>query len=352
MIAPPPPPPSHEPLAADIAVGAISGIVLTGATVHAFQTGGWIAYLVLHFGFSILCFAWAWGSGRPPRRQAALLAVCVPFLGALGAAGASLSAALEAFFRPRARGFMEWYNDLFPEEDEEAAELLLNRLRAGGDPASGAADLTSFTDAIAYGAIDQKQAIVALIAKRFTPAFAPALRQALEDPTPAVRVQAAAAAATIEAKFAARGIALEREAAAKGYPAAILKELGKLNAEMARSGLMEAARNDTARDKALGFYARALASSPKDAELLSACGELLLAKGDASGAAKHLTDALRHSGGSAAIASLLAEALLRQGRFTELRALARAGRGRFAGSDMERERLDAALELWARGSAA
>jgi hypothetical protein len=352
MIAPPPPPPEHEPLAADACAGAICAAFLTAATVYAFSSGAWLTYLAVHVATAAGCVCWAWRSGSPVRRQAALLAIGVSFFGAIGAAGACLSAILEAYFRPRARGFMEWYNDLFPEEDEEAAELLLNRLRAGGDPASGAADLTSFTDAVAHGTIEQKQAIIALIAKRFNPAFAPALRQALEDPTPAVRVQAAAAAATIEAKFAARGMALERDATAKGNPPALLRELGKLHADLAKSGLLEAARTEAAREKALRYFGQALKSAPGDAGILSACGELLLAKGDAAGAAKVLTDALRHARGSAAIASLLVEALLRQGMFTELRAFARAGLGRFEGKDMERERLDQALSLWAQGNAA
>lgn len=349
---PPPPSPKPEPLAGDAIIAAIASFALGGATVHAVQSGSWWIYLAFHIGFSAACCVWASGSGAPPRRQAALLAASVPFLGAIGALGSLLCTAAEAFFRPRARGFMAWYDDLFPEEDDEAAELLLNRLRAGGDPASGAADLTSFTDAVAYGTIEQKQAIVALIARRFTPAFAPALRQALEDPVPAVRVQAAAAAAAIEARFAARGITLEREAAARGYPVTILRELGRLHADMAKSGLLELARTESSRDKALDYYRRALDLAPSDPELLSACAELWLSKGEPNRATPLLTDALRHSKGSAPVASLLTEALLRQGRFKELRDFAKAGRGRFDGTDAERDRLDQALDLWARGATA
>jgi predicted Zn-dependent protease len=147
-------------------------------------------------------------------------------------------------------------------------------------------------------------------------------------------------------------MALEREAAAKGHPVEVLRELGRLHAEMAKSGLLESARTDAARQKALDYYGRALSKSPQDAQLSSACGELLLVMGDLGQATERLTGALSQSKGSAAVAALLAEALLRQGRFKELRAFARAGRGRFTGSESERERLDQALALWARGSAA
>jgi tetratricopeptide (TPR) repeat protein len=341
----------QEPLAPDAAIAAVTAVALTGVTIHALQSGAWLIYLGAHVGFSALCFLWAKGTGSPPRRQAALLAFAVPFLGAIGAAGTLLCAVMEAVFRPRARGFMEWYNDLFPEEDDEAADLLLNRLRAGGDPASGAADLTSFMDAMSFGTIEQKQAVIALIARRFSPAFAPALRRALEDPIPAVRVQAAAAAAAIEAKFAARAMTLERELKSKTAKPDTLRELGRLNADMAKSGILEAARAQAAREKALECYRLALKASPDDAALLSACGELLLAQGDAKAATPYLTKALSQSRGAAATASLLADALMRQNRFNELRAFARTGLGRFTGPDAERERLDQSLSLWARGTA-
>lgn len=354
MTLPPPPPPPRKPdaLAPDIVAAALAAIALTGATVHAFQTSAWLIYGVVHAAIAAACVAWAWLSGRPPRRHAALLAVSVPCLGALGAAGVVMCAVAEGLFRPHARGFMAWYDDLFPEEDQEAAELLLNRLRAGGDPASGAADLSSFTDAVTYGTIEQKQAIVALIARRFTPAFAPALRQALNDPVPAVRVQAAAAAAAIEARFAARGMALEREAAAHGHPLGSLRELGRLHAEMAKCGLLESARSDAARDKALDYYRRALALAPQDPNVLSAYGALLLDKGDAVQATAVLRDALGTAQRSASTAALLTEALLRQGRFQELRDFAATARGKFDGTASERERLDETLALWAKGAAA
>jgi polysaccharide biosynthesis protein PelE len=352
MTPPPPPPPKPDPLLWDIIVAAAAALALSVATANAMQYGAWTLYLAFHAIVSAASMAWAWCSGSPMRRQAALLAVSVTFLGAIGAAGACVCALAEGIFRPYARGFMAWYDDLFPEEDEETAELLLNRLRAGGDPASGAADLTSFTDAVTYGSIEQKQAIIALIARRFTPAFAPALRQALEDPTPAVRVQAAAAAAAIEARFATRGMALERKAAAQGYPLEILRELGRLNADMAKCGLMEAARNDASRAKALDYYRRALSYAPKDASLLAACGELLLDSGDAATATGQLTEALRYAQDSAKIASLLTEALMQQGRFAELRAFAAKGHGRFAGPSADRDRLDQSLALWAKGVAA
>jgi tetratricopeptide (TPR) repeat protein len=344
-------PQPHEPLLQDGLAAGAAATILTGAAILALNERSWLVYVAAHLALSAVACAFAYVSARPPRRQAVLLAISVVFFGPLGAFGSFLSVAMEAIFRPRARGFMAWYNDLFPEEETEAADVLLNRLRAGGDPAHGAADLVSFTDAVTYGTIEQKQAIVALIARRFSPAFAPALRQALADPVPAVRVQAAAAAASIEARFAARAMTLETEAAQKGFSVATLKRLGRLNAEFARSGILETARAGAARAKALDYFRRALARAPADAEALTACGELLLEQGDGDAAARYLAEAMAKAGVSPEAASLLMEALVRERRFKELRAFARAGLTRFADQNGDSGRLRAALALWAQEAA-
>jgi polysaccharide biosynthesis protein PelE len=343
--------PAREPLMADGLAATVAAISLSAALAFAISLQAWWIYAVAHVAVAGLAAAYALCTAKPPRRQAILLAVSAAFLGALGAAGALLSIVMEAVFRPQARGFMSWYDDLFPEEEVEAADLLLNRLRAGGDPAHGAADLVSFTDAVTYGTIEQKQAIVALIARRFSPVFAPALQQALADPVPAVRVQAAAAAASIEAKFAARAMALEKEAALQGFSLSSLKKLGRLNAEFARSGILEHARAAAAREKALDYFRRALAIEPSDAQALTACGELLLEQNDAAAAARYLAEAMAKAGVSQEAAALLMEALMRERRFDELRAFARAGLNRFIGQDDSNKRLRAAMTLWAREAA-
>ena len=187
-----------EPLAAD-GMGALVVFAVLGGCVFGVAAG--TMSLQLYAAAHVLCALGAahsaWRSATPPRRQAVLLAVTTSALGPVGALGTLLSVCLEAAFRPYAAPFTDWYDRIFAEEDELENDAFLQRLAIGGDPVSGSIQLTSFRDILAFGTIEQKQAIIALIARRFTPAFAPALRLALEDPIAAVRVQAAAAAASI-----------------------------------------------------------------------------------------------------------------------------------------------------------
>jgi len=341
-----------EPLLADgmaafVVVGILGGCAFTVAT----GTLSIAAYGVVR----LICVAgtahWAWRSATPPRRHTILLALMTFALGPVGALGSFLSVCLEGAFRPYASPFTDWYDRIFAEEDELENDAFLQRLAIGGDPVSGAIQLTSFRDILAFGTIEQKQAIIALIARRFTPAFAPALRLALEDPIAAVRVQAAAAAASIENRYAQRSIELTRKA--ERYEATIEaeRELAAHYADFAQSGLVEEQRAAEAADQALAHFDKVLARQPNDTDALVTSARLLLDKGDARDAVRRLERAMSVSGVAAATAALYLEALVQLGRFTDIRRAARAWTGRFRDGDRDTERLNAALSLWVQRAA-
>lgn len=304
------------------------------------------AYAGVHIFCTLGTAHWAWRSAAPPRRHTILLALMTFALGPVGALGSMLSVCLEGAFRPYASPFADWYDRIFVEEDELENDVFLQRLAIGGDPVSGSIQLTSFRDILAFGTIDQKQAIIALIARRFTPAFAPALRLALEDPIAAVRVQAAAAAASIENRYAQRGIELTRDA--ERYQATIdaERELALHYADFAQSGLVEDHRAAEAADQALAHFDKVLGRHPNDTEALTTSARLLLDKGEARDAVRRLERAMSVSGVAAPTAALYLEALVQLGRFVDIRRAARAWAGRFRDSDRESERLNAALNLW------
>jgi polysaccharide biosynthesis protein PelE len=336
-----------EPLAADGMAAFVVFAILSGS---AFGVTMETISLPVYAGVHALCAVgashWAWRSAVPPRRQAVLLAVTTLALGPVGALGTLLSVCLEAIFRPYASPFTEWYDRIFAEEDELENDAFLQRLAIGGDPVSGSIQLTSFRDILAFGTIDQKQAIIALIARRFTPAFAPALRLALEDPIAAVRVQAAAAAASIENRYAQHSIELTREAELHPHSLDAERDLARHYADFAQSGLVEQQRATEAADQALTHFDKVLARQPSDGEALVATARLLLDKSEAREAVKRLERAIAASGVTAATASLYVEALLQLGRFTDVHRAARAWAGRFRAGDREAERLNAALNLW------
>jgi polysaccharide biosynthesis protein PelE len=341
-----------EPLFADgMAAFAVFGILGGTSFGVAIAQVSLMAYGVAHLLCTLGASHWAWRSASPPRRQAVLLALTTFALGPIGALGTLLSVCLEGAFRPYASPFTDWYDRIFAEEDELENDAFLERLAIGGDPVSGSIQLTSFRDILAFGSIDQKQAIIALIARRFTPAFAPALRLALEDPIAAVRVQAAAAAASIENRYAQRAIELTRKA--ERYEATIEaeRELATHYADFAQSGLVEEQRAAEAADQALAHFDKVLARQPNDSDALITSAKLLLDKGDAKDAVRRLERAMSVSGVEATTAALYVEALVQLGRFTDLRRAARAWAGRFRDGERDTERLNAALSLWVQRAA-
>ncbi|HAH10161.1 MAG TPA: hypothetical protein DCL48_08675 [Alphaproteobacteria bacterium] len=341
----------REPLWRDALTASAVTLILLAAAYGAVQTGSLLIYWLPHAVVSLVLVAMICIVKPVPRRQAALLVICVPALGPFGAAGCLICIAAEASFRNHARGFLEWYAELFPDEESERADVLLRRLLAGGDPAHGASELASFADVMEHGSIEQKQALAALIARRFSPAFAPDLRRALEDPVPAVRVQAAAAAAAIEARFAARTMALQREALRAGDAPDTLRRLGHLHAEIAASGLLEEARAAAARAQALDCFHAVLAANASDGEALLAAGELHLANAEPNLAAVKLLRALELNGVSVRAAELLIEALLKERRFKELRTFAIHWQKKLPPHEPRSARLRAALQTWAETAA-
>lgn len=340
----------REPLTADGIAALLAGVLLSLAAANAEGPWGITAYVIAHLVTAGATAAWAHGSAKPARRQAVLLPLTVFFLGPLGAFGTLFSIILEAFFRQTARPFTEWFNDIFPEEEAERAELTINRIRIGGDPASGASDLVSFTDVIEFGSIDQKQAVIALIARRFTPSFAPALRRALEDRVPAVRVQAAAAAATIEARFAQRGIAIDAQWPQDERGADYERTLGLHHAEIASSGLLEPARARALEETALKHLDHALQSDPNDVAALAMSGRLHLKHGASELAAERLAKALAIAGPQADLCTDYLEALFRLNRYGAIADAARQWKGALQSNDEDWGRLKSALALWERAA--
>jgi len=181
----------------------------------------WLAP-VLHLVAVVLVGLAAWYV-RPngvPSRMMTLLAVTLFFLGPFGPLGVMLTMLLHSWFRRHATPFDEWYQALFPEEVDEPSRRLYEMLTRGLADSASQENVTSFTDVLQYGSIGQKRAVISLLSRDFRPEFAPALQSALADANPAVRVQAATAAANIEGDFLER--AIERKQPRETVPATLM----------------------------------------------------------------------------------------------------------------------------------
>jgi hypothetical protein len=333
--------------AASLATFAASGTVL------AFVLSGRLpfeAYLIAHAGSAAFAGLMALRSGTPPRRQALLLAMMSTALGPVGSAGTFLCCIFEFCFRPFASPFTEWFASIFPEDELSSNAVFIEQLASSDDPVDSAQRVASFRDFLVTGSIEQKQAIIALIARRFTPSFAPALRQALQDPIPAVRVQAAAAAAAIEGRYADRTFELTQRA---NRPDASIEEhrtLAAHLAEFSESGIAEEQRSRDAAGSALSHLGVILNSHPNDAQALSSSARLLLRQGDAAAANERISRAMSTSGVSAELAALHFESLVQLGRFAEVRQAALRLTGRFADAGRDGQRLESMMSLWVKGA--
>lgn len=341
----------HEPLLTDMVCSLSTFLVSGGMAAFVFASRlPLTAYLFAHVGCAAVAVLVAMRSGHTPRRQALLHAMMATAMGPAGSAGCFLCCVLELGFRPQARAFSEWFASIFPEEEADGQDAFLELLRTSEDPLSNSLRITSFRDTMATGSIEQKQALLGLIARRFSPPFAPALHQALQDPVPAIRVQAASAAASIEARYAEHTYELSQRAARSGGKREDVLALAEHLVEFAESGIAEASRTEEARKAALSSYNQLLATHPNDSLALITSSRLLLHFGEAAEAAKRIRLATQLTGTTAEVASLHMQALFQLNRFDDVRKMARHWLSVSQGSDRDAQRLRAALRLWSGDS--
>ncbi|MEO8249639.1 MAG: hypothetical protein ABI589_09735, partial [Burkholderiales bacterium] len=204
-----------------------------------------------------------------------------------------------------------------------------------------------FADVMAHGSLEQKQAVIALIAGKFQPGFAPPLLAAMNDAEPTVRVMAATAAATIENQFLESSMALEQKRTANVADVAATIELARHYDNYANTGLLDDGRTKSARCRALNLYREADRQGPGYPEVLNAIIRLLVRLGRESEAIEPFGALVAN--GTAAPESFVwyVECLFRLGRFETLRRTC----ARFDATTFDKSRLSArcqqALGLWA-----
>ena len=344
--------PRHEPLLTD-AVACLGTFVMSG-TAAAFvlaDTLPIIAYLFAHVGSAALAVLVSLKSGTPPRRQSLLHAMMTTAMGPVGSAGCFLCCMLELAFRPNAKPFSEWFESIFPDEQDNDQSAFLELLHSSEDPLRNSMRISSFRDTMAAGTIEQKQALLGLIARRFSPSFAPALHQALCDPVPAIRVQAAAAAASIENRYAEKTFELtQRTHRATRRPEDYLALAGHL-LEFAESGIAEPSRTEEARKSALGQYDRYLALRSTDPRALMASARLLLHFGNANEANERIRVAISMTGMTSEVAAIQMQALFQLNHFDEIRKHARHWLDASQAQSRDGQRLRNAMKLWVGNAA-
>lgn len=318
------PPPARNELrrALEIIFPACLVFALQGGSLLALMRGdiNMLAYICFHAAAVLLAMAWAYAFRRGGHfnRFAVLLAVVSGALGAVGTIGLIIIVPLQIVLRRRATPFHEWYAALFPDEQEDSGEALYRQIASGRQVGAETASVVSFSDVMRAGTLEQKRSVIALLVKQFRPEFAPALRLALQDPTPAIRVQAATAVSEIESDFLERSMHLADLAQRKPKSLDAQLALAQHYDAYAFSGLLDAQRERENRAAALQAYQAALQLAPEHAGIRTAISRILVREARYAEAVEWLGHRLDSGKVSRSLVAWYAECLFHLRRWGEL----------------------------------
>lgn len=296
-------------------------IVWDGRVSLPWALGGHAVLVALLAGYTV----W-WGRRGNDVRIEGWLCWFTLTLGPLGPIATLALLMMTNAFGRVAKPFDEWYAALFPEEESNASERLYQRLMSGREDAVAEGSVNSLTDVLFTGNTRAKQAVVALLARRFRSDFAPALQMALNDSEASIRVQAATAASAIEERFHAQRLDLEEVARGRPGDRRAMLDLARHMDEYAYAGVLDADRMLATMTAALDSYrtARDVRPAPGapetdgDEAIDIAIGRLLLRLDRIEEAAAHLAS-LSQSSPDPRPALWHVECLYRLRRFDDLR---------------------------------
>jgi hypothetical protein len=278
-----------------------------------------------------------------------LLVVSTTTMGPLGCVGAALGAVMHWVFMQHATPFEQWYAALFPKVDTSPIRALYERLALRGGAPGLRSNVAPFLDVMALGTVQQKQAVITVIADEFRPAFVPALRSALNDAEPAIRVLAATASARIENWFLERAMEFNGRRAAAPEDLDILLALARHHDEYANTGLLDTGRAQSEWRQALECYKLLDQLQPGDPDVIQAIGQLLLRLDQPARAMEWLEPLAESATASFSVLSSYLDCLYRLRRVDLLRRVARRHGERISASDLPYN-IRCAARLWAEGS--
>jgi len=178
---------------------------------------GSAVWLIGHLGLLAICWMVVSGTANPFAGSATaspgsphssdhsgvlLVVLAALLLGPLGSAMAGLMILLRAGAPTDSSMLDGWYQRIALAGDVDRITRLATAVSTGrsvnttGDPPQ------VFERVIASGSMAERQNALGLIARRFAPAYAPALKAALVSPEPLIRVQAAAVAVKVKSDLA------------------------------------------------------------------------------------------------------------------------------------------------------
>lgn len=246
--------------------------------------------------------------------------------------------------------FLQWYQDLFPQNERKHSENIYERIIYGLDKIVERSSIEPFKDVLAFGTLQQKQMALAKITRHFRPNFAPALLQAIDDPSNAVRVQAATAIAKIEHSFMEKYLSLEKDVAHDPTNIKKMKSFGKLCDEYAHCGILDPDRKNQSWNKSIEMYTKVASLAPDDEETKLALGRLYLRNNRPQEAYEWLHKVVEKGGlATPNIVTWYMESLFLTHQYDKLHATAKAFYPQLPDQAQTYSRIRNIVELWKDG---
>lgn len=223
----------------------------------------WQSALGAHLALGLVTAMPGFGAGHGGGRQVKRLQLAA-WTTLMGPFGVLIGMML---FLPRAqvRAGTPQQGPAMPDDEAESApsrlETLRNNLSDGRLRLGGGHLIRPLLDVVIEGTVTEKLDALSLIAKRYVPGFAPALRRALQDSDGSVRVLAATVVAQLHNGHTRRIGALQNTVQAAPTPE-VWRALGESRLAYAASGLLEADRAEREADEGRDCLARAGAPEP------------------------------------------------------------------------------------------
>lgn len=222
--------------------------------------------LIVHASLCALLLLWAGLRKLADRRFAITFAISTTIMGPFGALGTLLSF-VAWLLSPHSRGDADdWYDLLFPEWEHTPEELIYQdvRMKKRSIMNNLDTDVAPLSDVFENGTIDERVEVIAYLARNYRPHFNDALKKALNNDEPAIRVQAAAIAARVESEHREEIDKLEKQVKAKPDDQKAQEGLASAYDRYALSGMLADVTAYDVRDKALQIYRRLHESDPND----------------------------------------------------------------------------------------
>lgn len=352
-----PPPSTGEGRArTETALAALALLLGEGwAMANLLAAGGaWSSLALIHLAAATLLAAWFLTLHRRalPLREGVILLVCGGSMGPFGAGGFLVMLLLLRLFRRQARDFLSWYLELFPEEERSAAQELAGQLLSGRAKDDDRENVASFNDFLVHGSPSQKQAILALLARSFRPAFAPSLRAAKNDEDATVRVMAATAVSHIENRFQADTSDLQERCQRQPEDYDLHLKLAFLYDDYAFTGLLDPDREADNRRLAGQYYRRCAELRPDSPQPWQLQGRLHLRAGETTEAITCFEAAVAHGQPPSSLSVWLMEAHFQRGEFERVRELANQHGAQLEASNQISEETKRSIQFWMGGQAA